>query len=178
MPLTVRGRKSGQPRSAGVGSPRADGAERRVYTPVESREEAREDSPMEQPAGPAWAKRFFAVTPIVDDLAVARQWYVDVFGMPIVDESEGSCTFRFPGDVFINLNVREGVAELIDPAPAGPPGTPARMMLTLTVTDVDAVLARLRGLGIEPLNGPTDRPWGSRTATIADPSGNVWELSS
>ena len=133
---------------------------------------------MEDSIGPAWAKRFFAVTPVVDDLPKARQWYIDVFGMPIVDESEGNCTFRFPGDVFINLNVLEGVAELIEPAPVGPAGTPARMMLTLIVDDVDAVVGRLRGIGIEPLQGPVDRPWGSRTAIIADPSGNCWELSS
>jgi catechol 2,3-dioxygenase-like lactoylglutathione lyase family enzyme len=133
---------------------------------------------MEQSAGPEWAKRFFAVTPVVDDLPTARQWYIDVFGMPIVDESDSHCTFRFPDNVFINLNVRQGVAELVEPAPVGPPGTPARMMLTLIVTDVDEVVARLRGMGIEPLQGPTDRPWGSRTATIADPSGNCWELSS
>ncbi len=49
------------------------------------------------------------------------------------------------------------------------------MMLTLEVDDVDAVDAR--AIGIEPLNGPIDRPWGSRTITIADPSGNCWELA-
>lgn len=127
---------------------------------------------------PAWAKRFFAVTPFVDDLATARQWYLDVFEMPIVDESPGSCTFRFPGDVFINLNTLDAAVELIEPAPVGQRGTPARMMLTLAVEDVDAVLVRLRKLGVQPLNGPTDRPWGSRTVAIADPSGNCWEIAS
>ncbi len=136
------------------------------------------EQPAEQPATPAWAKRFFAVTPIVDDLPTARQWYIDVFGMPIVDESDETCTFRFPGEVFINLNVRKGLEELLDPAPVGAAGTPARMMLTLIVTDVDAVAARLREIGVQALNGPTDRPWGSRTMTFADPSGNCWELSS
>jgi len=32
--------------------------------------------------------------------------------------------------------------------------------------------------GIALLNGPTDRPWGPRTVTLADPSGHCWELSS
>lgn len=77
--------------------------------------------------GPSWAKRFFAATLFVDDLARERQWYSDVFGMAIVDESPENCVFRFPSGVFV---------------------------------------------------GPIDRPWGSRTATIADPSGNYWELFS
>jgi lactoylglutathione lyase len=57
-------------------------------------------------------------------------------------------------------------------------GTPARMMLTLAVDDVDAVAERLRAQGVELLNGPMDRPWGPRTITFADPSGHCWELSS
>jgi catechol 2,3-dioxygenase-like lactoylglutathione lyase family enzyme len=133
---------------------------------------------MEQAARPSWAKRFFAVTVAVDDLAKARQWYLDVFGMPIADESENSCAFRFPGEVYVNLNTLEGVAELVEPRPAGEPGTPPRMVLTLEVDDVDAVAERLQTLGVIPLNGPLDRPWGSRTMTIADPSDNCWELAS
>ncbi len=133
---------------------------------------------MAQPTGPAWAKRFFAVTVAVDDLAQARQWYVDVFGMPIVDEAERNCTFRFPGGIYINLNVPDGLAELIEPTPVGPAGTPPRMVMTLEVADVDALAARLHTLGVALLNGPIDRPWGSRTITIADPSGNCWELAS
>ncbi len=133
---------------------------------------------MAHEAGPAWAKRFFAVTIAVDDLADTRRWYSDVFGMPIVDESETSCTFRFPEGVFVNLNTLAGVAELIEPAHAGPPGTPPRLVMTLEVEDVDAVADRLRELGVAPLNGPVDRPWGSRTMSLGDPSGNCWELAS
>ncbi len=44
-------------------------------------------------------------------------------------------------------------------------------MLTLIVDHVDAVTAKLRRLGVEPLNGPIDRPWGSRTVEFADASG-------
>jgi lactoylglutathione lyase len=123
-------------------------------------------------------KRFFAVTIAVDDLAKARRWYTDVFDMPVVDEGENSCTFRFPDRVFINLNTLPGLAESIEPAPAGAPGTPARMVMTLEVDDVDAAAERLRALGVDPLNGPIDRPWGSRTLSIADQSGNCWELAS
>jgi len=129
-------------------------------------------------AGPTWAKRFFAVTVFVDDLARARRWYIDVFGMPIVDESQGNCTFRFPGGVFINLNTLGAASDHIAPAPIAVPGMPSRMMLSLEVDDVDAVVERLAAVGVKPINGPTDRPWGSRDVTIADPSNNYWELFS
>ncbi len=31
--------------------------------------------------------------------------------------------------------------------------------------------------GVKLLNGPVDRPWGPRTATFADPAGNIWEIA-
>jgi uncharacterized glyoxalase superfamily protein PhnB len=124
-----------------------------------------------------WAKDFFALTLFVDDLAQARRFYLDVFEMPIANEDATSCAFRFPG-VVINLVKRDSASELIEPAQVGGPGTPARMLLTLEVGDVDAVHERLRSRGVEFLNGPMDRPWGPRTATFADPSGHCWELSS
>ena len=124
-----------------------------------------------------WAKRLFAVTLFVDDLAESTRFYREVFEMPVLNEDATSCAFRFPG-VVINLLTVGSAPELIEPAPVGQHGTPARMMLTLEVDDVDAVYERLRARGVEFLNGPMNRPWGPRTATFADPSGHCWELSS
>jgi catechol 2,3-dioxygenase-like lactoylglutathione lyase family enzyme len=124
-----------------------------------------------------WAQRLFAVTLFVDDLEEAKRFYRDVFEMPVVNEDATSCAFRFP-NVVINLLTRTSAPELIEPAAVGEAGAPARMLLTLEVDDVDAVYQRLRGRGLEFLNGPMDRPWGPRTATFADPSGHCWELSS
>ena len=127
---------------------------------------------------PTWAKRFFAVTLFVDDLARERQWYIDVFGMPIADESPDSCAFLFPDDVYVNLNTLAAAEHHVHPAPVAQPGTPSRTMMSIKVEGIDAVLARLALIGVEPVNGPTNQPWGSRGATIADPSGNYWELFS
>ena len=124
----------------------------------------------------SWAKRFFAVTLFVDDLAASKRFYRDVFEMPVANEDATSCAFRFPG-IVVNLVAAPSAAELIAPAPAGKAAAPARMLLTLEVSDVDAVAERLRARGVTFLNGPTDRPWGPRTATFADPSGHCWELS-
>src|SRR5882672_5175998 len=95
-----------------------------VTVKVQSRRGSEIGEAMEQPVFPAWAKRFLAVTVFVDDLAVARRWYIDAFEIPIADESANSCAFWFPGGVYINLNSMAGAEELIEPAPVGGPGTP------------------------------------------------------
>jgi catechol 2,3-dioxygenase-like lactoylglutathione lyase family enzyme len=123
-----------------------------------------------------WAKRVFAITLFMDDLAAAKAFYGRVFEMPVLNEDANSVAYGFPGLV-VNLLTRTAAPELIEPAPIGEPGAPARMMLTLQVDDVDAVCDRLKAHGVEFLNGPMDRPWGPRTATFADPSGHCWELS-
>jgi catechol 2,3-dioxygenase-like lactoylglutathione lyase family enzyme len=123
-----------------------------------------------------WVKGVFAITLFMDDLAAATAFYTDVFQMSVLNEDENAVAFGFPGLV-VNLLKREAARELIQPAPVGQAGAPARMMLTLRVDDVDGVCDRLRARGVEFLNGPMDRPWGPRTATFADPSGHCWELS-
>jgi catechol 2,3-dioxygenase-like lactoylglutathione lyase family enzyme len=125
----------------------------------------------------SWAKRIFAITLFVDDLAEAKQFYGDIFQMRVLNEDDTSIAFGFPGMV-VNLLTVAAAPELIEPAIVGQHGTPSRMMLTLEVEDVDTVCERLRGRGVAFLNGPLDRPWGPRTATFADPSGHCWELSS
>ena len=123
------------------------------------------------------AGRVFAVTLFTDDLGEAKRFYQSAFAMPIVHEDPTSIAFAFP-NIVVNLVAAAETPELIAPAPVGGPGTPARMMITLEVGDVDATCERLRANGVEFLNGPLNRPWGPRTATFADPSGHCWELSS
>jgi lactoylglutathione lyase len=45
------------------------------------------------------------------------------------------------------------------------------------VDDVDSEHERLRAAGVRVLAPPTDRPWGERTLHVADPDGNVVELT-
>jgi lactoylglutathione lyase len=42
--------------------------------------------------------------------------------------------------------------------------------------EVDAAYAELLAKGATPIQGPTDMPWGQRTAFFADPDGNIHEL--
>jgi lactoylglutathione lyase len=121
--------------------------------------------------------RVFAVTLFTDDLTESDRFYRDVFRMPVLNRDDVSVAFRFP-NIIVNLVAAASAGELVDPAPVGGPGSPARMLLTLQVQDVDVTWERLLAAGVTFLNGPIDRPWGPRTATFADPSGHCWELSS
>jgi uncharacterized glyoxalase superfamily protein PhnB len=47
----------------------------------------------------------------------------------------------------------------------------------IIVEDVDAVYSELSARGVEVITGPSDRPWGMRTVTFADPAGHIWEIA-
>jgi lactoylglutathione lyase len=117
-----------------------------------------------------------AITLFVEDLAAARQFYQEVFGLPVTYEDEASAVFDF-GNTIINLLRTANAHELIAPEPVAAPSAGARMQFTITVGDVDAVCAELARRGIELLNGPMDRPWGIRTASFKDPGGHIWEIA-
>jgi len=53
-----------------------------------------------------------------------------------------------------------------------------RILLSIEVADVDALLPRVHGLGGEITGGPNDMPWGQRVAHIKDPDGNAINLTS
>lgn len=46
------------------------------------------------------------------------------------------------------------------------------MSMAFTVGDVDREYLRLRELGVEILDEPADRPWGTRNMRFCDPDGN------
>ena len=124
----------------------------------------------------SWPQPIFALTLFAEDLAATKQFYQEVFELPVHFEDDNSADFDF-GNVLINLlDAREG-PELIGPALVANPESGARMQLTIPVDDVDAVCARLQAKGVTLLNGPIDRPWGIRTATFQDPAGTIWEIA-
>ena len=123
-----------------------------------------------------WPRRIGALTLFVEDLAATRQFYLDVFGLPVHFEDEVSAVFDF-GNTLVNLLQATEAPELVEPAPVSGPDAGARVLLTIDVHDVDEVCARLRERGVELLNGPVDRPWGVRTAAFRDPAGQVWEIA-
>jgi lactoylglutathione lyase len=124
----------------------------------------------------AWPGPIATITLFVEDLAVARQFYLEAFGLPVVFEDADSAVFRF-GSTLVNLLRATAAPELIEPTAVAPAESGARMQLTIEVEDVDATYADLRRRGVAFLNGPIDRPWGVRTAAFRDPAGHVWEIA-
>jgi uncharacterized glyoxalase superfamily protein PhnB len=57
------------------------------------------------------------------------------------------------------------------------PGDPGRMLLSIEVPDVDALLPTVTGLGGQAPSPANDMPWGQRVAHIKDPDGNVINLT-
>ena len=124
----------------------------------------------------ARSKNIFAVTLFVEDLAAAKRFYQNAFGLPVEFEDANSAVFKF-GDTLINLLKITEAKELVEPAKVGSHEAGSRMVFTLQVDDVDAMCAELTARGVKLLNGPMDRPWGIRTASFCDPSGHIWEIA-
>jgi len=125
---------------------------------------------------PTWPKDVGAITLFVEDLPRTRQFYVDVFDVPLVYEDANSVVFKF-GAAMINLLATTAARGLIEPAPVGGRDAGSRLQLSIFVDDVDAVCADLAGRGVELVNGPMDREWRMRTACFADPAGHIWEVA-
>jgi catechol 2,3-dioxygenase-like lactoylglutathione lyase family enzyme len=124
----------------------------------------------------SWATGISTITLFVEDLPATKQFYQDVFGLPVHFEDSESAVFNF-GNMLVNLLKVSAAPELIEPAAVGRADAGARFQLTINVDDVDAVCAELAKRGVELLNGPIDRPWGVRTACFRDPAGHVWEIA-
>ena len=124
----------------------------------------------------SWPKGIYAITLFVEDLAAAKKFYQQVFGLPVVFEDNNSAVFKF-GDTLINLLKITEAEELIGPAKVASRQAGSRFVFTISVDDVDAMCAELTGRGVVLLNGPMDRPWGVRTASFMDPGGHIWEIA-
>ncbi|MDQ3547281.1 MAG: VOC family protein, partial [Chloroflexota bacterium] len=124
----------------------------------------------------SWPGKIWAITLFVEDVEAAKQFYREVFGLPVVFEDDNSAVFDF-GNAIINLLKTTEAYELIEPAAVASRKAGSRLVLTIQVDDVDAICAELATRGVELLNGPIDRPWGVRTASFRDPGGHIWEIA-
>ena len=125
---------------------------------------------------PDWPSGIDAITLFVEDLPATKQFYIDVFRLPVHFEGPDSAVFKF-GSTLINLLAIAEAPELIGPAVVASPDAGSRFQFTIAVDDVDEACAELIERGAELLNGPIDRPWGIRTASFRDPAGYIWEIA-
>jgi lactoylglutathione lyase len=123
-----------------------------------------------------WPGGIGAITLFVEDVALAKAFYLKVFGGPVVFEDADSAVFKIGGTP-VNLLKTDAARELIAPAQVAGREAGARAQLTIDVDDVDAMCAELIRRGVTLLNGPMDRPWGIRTASFTDPGGHIWEIA-
>jgi catechol 2,3-dioxygenase-like lactoylglutathione lyase family enzyme len=124
----------------------------------------------------SWAQGIYAVTLFAKDLETTKGFYQKVFGLPVAFEDANSVVFKF-GETLINLLKITEALELVTPATVASQEAGSRFVFTISVADVDAICAELKGRGVELLNGPMDRPWGIRTASFQDPAGYIWEIA-
>lgn len=116
------------------------------------------------------------ITLFVEELAAAKAFYQDVFGLEVVYEDDVSAVVKLD-NLLINLLHKGNAPTLVEPAEVGDADRGARLLLTIEVEDANATCAELEKHGVKLLNGPIDRPWARRTAAFADPAGNVWEIA-
>lgn len=99
------------------------------------------------------------------DFDQSTRFYGETLGLEV------SASWDEHGRGIIFLATGTGQVEIFEHVDAGSPPVPTGMKLAWEVDDVDAVFTRLAAAGVMILEGPTDRPWGHRNITIADPDG-------
>ncbi len=124
----------------------------------------------------SWPRGIGAITLFVEDLDTTKQFYREVFGLPVTFEDDDSAVFKF-GDTLVNVLKTSAARELVEPAAVADRNAGSRFQFTIEVDDVDTTCAELARRGVELLNGPMDRPWGVRTAAFQDPAGHIWEIA-
>jgi predicted enzyme related to lactoylglutathione lyase len=107
------------------------------------------------------------------DLARMRAFYENLLGAEEVE--------RYPeeGDAFfVAFRIGDSTLGLVSEADTktGQDST-HRVVISVEVDDVDALVARVEDLGGSLFAPPNDMPWGQRVGHIYDPDGNMLNLT-
>jgi catechol 2,3-dioxygenase-like lactoylglutathione lyase family enzyme len=109
--------------------------------------------------------RLTTITIWVQDPSELRAWYVEHFGMTVVQETPRFVLLGSDGGASIGFHVGD------------PLQTPGRIQFHLEVPDVDAVYEKLRAKGLQFDAPPEHKPWGVRSVSLPDPAGHSVELT-
>lgn len=114
---------------------------------------------------------------VVADLDRALGFWTGTLGLALGHRS-GPFAQLDTGRTRIALYERDAMAATLgrDHLDAPDPGAPG-FEVGFKVDDVDAAYADLVERGVPGVVEPTDRPWGQRTAYVADPDGHLVELA-
>jgi predicted enzyme related to lactoylglutathione lyase len=108
---------------------------------------------------------------LTNNLERLRRFYVELL--------DGTELRRVPDEgTLFYVDLRLGDGELgITAIPDTPPDSPGRVLLSIGVDDVEALVPRVAALGGRVTGGPNDMPWGQRVVHLADPDGNLVNLT-
>lgn len=108
-------------------------------------------------------------------------FYVNIFGFKTDwNGQEPNVEMQLDG-MRIILFPRESIEEMTQRKFTYPSGINGTMELSFdvpTFADVDKEYDRAIEMGANPIMKPTTEPWGQRTCYVADPEGNLIEISS
>ena len=117
---------------------------------------------------------------LVQDMAVSVAFYRDVLGMRTEWNGDANATL-FSGSMRLILYSRADFERMTAQRYTYAACLNGAFELSFSVprfSDVDTEYARVTAAGATPVFPPTDEPWGQRTCYVADPDGNLIELSS
>ena len=112
----------------------------------------------------------------VDDVARARDFYVDVLGMSLGFEDETSAGLFLGEELLLIVSVPSASDMLVGEELGTPRNQRPVGLFNIFVENVDESFARLKSLGVAFINDPIDREWGRRTAHFKDPDGFLVQI--
>lgn len=121
-----------------------------------------------------------AVGLFVKDMAKTVAFYRDIMGMKTDWEGDANAEL-FSENARLILFGREDFEKMTAQGYTYPAGKNGTMELSFGVPsfeDVDREYERLCKAGAAPVFAPANQPWGQRTSYVADPDGNLIEISS
>jgi catechol 2,3-dioxygenase-like lactoylglutathione lyase family enzyme len=116
-----------------------------------------------------------AATIHVKDITKARAFYTNVLGLKeiAVDPTIKNAFFAIPGSP-VPLGAHQ-YTDMCVKMGGRPPGTVTG--LVLVVNNVEKAVTDLKAKGVTITDAPAKAPWGDMIATIADPDGNEFVLT-
>ena len=103
----------------------------------------------------------------VGDLARAKWFWTEAIGLDLLDDR--GVYIAVGGNGGFAIGIEQGQRSEV--SAEGPE-------ITVRVDDVEALVDRLRALGVEIEEDPSDQPWGARHAWLRDPDGRRMSIYS
>ena len=125
--------------------------------------------------------KFNTIALFTTDNQKVVDFYCDIFGFKTSWNGIDIDVEMHLDDMRILLFPRESIEKMTRQKFTYPSGINGTMEISFdvpTFADVDKEYNRAVSMGAKPIFEPTTEPWGQRTCYVADPEGNLIELSS